>query len=123
MPAADAMPPSRSPGLPSRRPTPLRRRLQLRAAIDALFALLLVAGSLLLSQDPHTQLRMAILAAAFGLLAFMIRRSRDLASIRADHRARDAVFAGRGISIAQWHAGQPLAPWRERRAAAGESDS
>lgn len=83
-------------------------------------ALLLVPGAALLSSDPHTQLRLTIVAAGFALLAFMIRRSQDMADIRADLRARDAALAGRGISIADWHAGAPLPPWEKRVA---KSDS
>lgn len=124
MPVPMAMAPgTQAPTAARRRPTPVRRRMQLRAAADAVLALLLVAASTLLSPDPYTQLRLAIVAAAFAIMAFLIRRNQDLAAIRADHRSRDAEFEGRGISIAQWHAGRPLAPWRERGAGTSDCDS
>lgn len=107
--------PFRSPGSGAgRRPGSLRWRLRRRAIADTALALLLLPGVLMLSDDPHTRLRLAIVAVAFGLLAFLIRRNQDLAAVRADVRARDAALAGRGISIGAWHAGRPLAPWADR---------
>lgn len=114
MSAKESPTPPGATGEGAQRLAALRRRLRRRAIIDALVALLLLPSVMLLSADPHTQLRFLIVAAGFAILAFMIRRSHDLAMFRADLRLRQASLAGRGISIAEWHAGKPLPPWDQR---------
>lgn len=102
------------------RPGPMRpaapwRRMRRRATIDAalLIAFLLLVCQL--SGSTAELLRNAIAAAAIGMLLFVLRRGHDLAALARADRWRDDAVRGRGISLADWHAGRQLSPWAERR--------
>lgn len=91
-----------------------RRRLKLRAVLDALWLGALVAGLPFLFAHTLDAL-VATLAAGGGAIVFyMGRRSEDLERYAEDARARNARFRSRGISLSDWHGGQSLPPWEER---------
>lgn len=92
----------------------LRRRLRRRAGIDACLILLATAGASLLAVETADRLLGGLAVLSVGILLFVIRRGHDIAHLVEAGRWREAALAGRGISIAQWHAGEPLARWNER---------
>ncbi len=92
----------------------LRRRLRRRAALDALLILLTTAGASLMGADSHNRLLAGLAVLSVGILLFVMRRGEDVARLVDAGRWRDEATAGRGLSIAQWHAGVPLPEWSER---------
>jgi hypothetical protein len=92
----------------------LRRRLRRRARLDLLLAGAAVLGAGLLPADPHDGLSLALAALSIGLLLFVVRRSRDLAALASAAHAQQQALAARGISLADWQSGVPLAAWQHR---------
>jgi uncharacterized membrane protein len=92
-----------------------RNRIRRRAIVDAIA---IAAVAFAVSQpvaNPHDSLAVGIAAVALGMLLFVVRRGRDLAQFADAVRQRERALDGAGISLADWHGGQPLPPWSERR--------
>jgi hypothetical protein len=88
--------------------------LRVRALADSVLVMLLVAGTMLLVPDPHEALLAALVVAATGIIWFLARRERDMARRAAAGRWRADALNGRGVSLAEWHAGAAL-PARNTR--------
>lgn len=96
----------------------LARRVLRRAFTDILLLIALVLGASLLGRTPHEALLLTMLASIAGILLFLHRRGRDLGQLSRADQWRDEALEGRGISLAQWRAGEALGGWAERRDAA-----
>lgn len=95
----------------------LRARMRRRAATDAVLILLLTAGASLPADASHDRLLSGLAVLSIGILLFVIRRSRDVSRLVEAGRWRDEALVGRGLSLAQWHAGMALPEWSSRGAA------
>jgi len=96
----------------------LRLRIRGRAILDAILILLATGGVSLLAADSYQRLLLGLVVLSFGILLFVIRRSRDVARLIDAGRWRDEALAGQGLTLAQWHSGVPLPKWGQRDAAA-----
>lgn len=94
----------------------LRRQMRRRAAVDAVMILLATAGASLLATDSHDKLLSGLAVLSVGILLFVIRRSGDVSRLAEAGRWREEALVGRGLSLAQWHAGVPLPEWERRTA-------
>lgn len=100
-----------------RQVAPSGRRLRRRATMDAALLVVFLLLVCQLSGSTAELLRNAMIAAAIGTPLFLWRRGADLAALARADRWRDDAVRGRGISLADWHAGRDLSPWAERRPA------
>jgi len=92
-----------------------RMPMRLRAALDVLVVLAATSLPLSLVPDPYEALLLALVIASVAIVWFVARRERDLARHAAVGRWRADAVKGRGIPLADWHAGAPLPPWSARR--------
>jgi len=93
----------------------LSRNVRMRAVRDGGLVMLCTLGASLLATHSHDRLMAGLVVLSIGILLFMIRRSRDIARLVAASRWRDESLVGRGVSLAEWHAGVPLADWKGRK--------
>lgn len=92
-----------------------RRRLRQRALVDGLVLAAGVTASTFLFADLADRLLAGIAGAGAALVIFLARRDQDLARAAEAARAARSAMAGRGIPLADWHAGRPLPDWESRR--------
>jgi hypothetical protein len=93
----------------------LARRIRRRSALDGaviVLVTLLVTG---IASGEHQMLLHAIGCVSIGILLFMIRRSQDVVALTRADDWRDRAVAGRGMRLADWHAGAALPGWAQRR--------
>ncbi|WP_448579336.1 hypothetical protein [Thermaurantiacus sp.] len=91
-----------------------RRRLKLRAVLDAAWLGALVAGMPFLFAQTLDALVATLAAGGGAIVIYMGRRNQDLERYAEDARTRNARFRSRGISLSDWHAGASVPPWEER---------
>lgn len=91
------------------------RRLKRRAVFDMLLIGLAAGASALLADSVMGALEAGAIALSLGVLAFVIRRDRDLTRHARRGRWREQAVAGKGVSIAAWRDGARLVPWEERQ--------
>ncbi len=84
------------------------RRARRRATVDALLLAAATVGAAALPADPVRGLKAAALLLAAGLLLFLWRRGRDLDAVARARADTARALKGRGLSLADWHAGRPL---------------
>jgi hypothetical protein len=98
----------------------LTRRVRRRALLDVALVGLLTGTAAAVGATTHEALLAASSALSLGILGYVIRRDRDLVALAAEARLREDAVRGRGITLAQWRSGAPLAAWSARREAAAE---
>lgn len=103
-----------SPDLSGPAMSPVRRYLRRRSAMDVAIGVVAVLLSTLIGSTPHDKLLAAVAIASLATIWFLVRRHQDLEAIRQNRIARAREMQDRGISLAEWKAGQPLPPWDER---------
>ncbi|MCS6987075.1 MAG: hypothetical protein NZM40_06535 [Sphingomonadaceae bacterium] len=64
--------------------------------------------------DTEDALRWTAAALGAAVVAYVARRSHDLATHARELRRQSERLAARGVPLAAWHAGARLPPWRER---------
>jgi hypothetical protein len=94
------------------------RRLKRRALFDLLLVGLASAAAALLAETAWGALEAAMIALSLGLLAFVIRRDRDLTRHARRGRWRERAVEGKGVSMTAWREGARLVPWGERQGGA-----
>lgn len=94
--------------LPGPPPALLVRRARRRARAEGVLLALTTVGVALCWPDPVSGLTAAALTLSAGLLLFLWRRGRDLDAVARARHAESRALEGRGISLADWHAGRPL---------------
>lgn len=93
----------------------LRAQLKRRAVVDAIGLAAMVLLAPLPFADPFEALLAGLAAGGAALSLWILRRGNDLARAAAALRQPDADFQARGIPLADWHAGAPLAAWEDRQ--------
>jgi hypothetical protein len=91
------------------------RRLKRRAIVDLVAVALASVGAALLADSALAALEAGAIALSLGVLAFVIRRDRDLTRHARRGRWRERAVAGKGLSMAAWRGGAQLAPWEQRQ--------
>lgn len=95
--------------------------LKVRATLDLLLVMAAVGMALVLVPDPYEALLLALALGSGGLVWFVGRRERDMSRRARSRDWQGEAIAGRGISLADWHRGAPLAAWSERRREPGDA--
>jgi hypothetical protein len=93
----------------------MARRVRLRAQVDLLAVTLGTASAALLGSTTHEALLAGSAALSIGILAYVVRRDRDLVALASASRWREQAVEGRGLPLADWRRGAPLQPWPDRR--------
>lgn len=81
-----------------------RRRAALEGGLLGLLTLAVAAAA----EDPVDGLLSAALLLSAGLILFLWRRGRDLDAVARARAQAARSLDGRGLSLADWHAGRPL---------------
>jgi hypothetical protein len=90
------------------------RAIRRRAAIDGVLVVTVTLAVAMPVSNAADSLAIGMAAVSIGILFFMLRRRKDFAVLARASRLREQALAGRGMSLADWAAGKPLAPWNER---------
>lgn len=99
----------------ARRHRALARRARRRARLDMVLIALATGMAAMAGQGSHQALLAGSLALSLGLLAYVIRRDRDLTALAGVARWRVEALEGRGVSMPEWRDGASLDPWEVRR--------
>jgi hypothetical protein len=102
----------------ARRHQALARRARWRAKLDMVLIALGTGFATMIGKSSHEALMAGSLALSLGILAYVIRRDRDLTALAGEGRWRDAALEGQGLPIPAWRAGASLDPWEVRRSRA-----
>jgi hypothetical protein len=92
----------------------LSRSIHRRARLDILLVAGAAAGAAWLGRSPAESMMAALCALSLGILAYVIRRDRDLRRLAVQRRWRDRALAGKGVSLSDWRAGITPLPWPRR---------
>jgi hypothetical protein len=98
----------------ARRHSAVARRVRTRARCDIVLIGVATGIAAHLAADAHEALLAASLVLSLGILAYVIRRDRDLALFADTARWRDDALEGRGLPLSEWRRGARLPPWDER---------
>lgn len=90
------------------------RALRRRAFLDALIVTGVAVTLGWFADGPANAIMLIISTISIGMLFFIIRRHNDLRAVARITRWHDEQVAGKSLSLARWHAGETLPPWRER---------
>lgn len=99
----------------ARRHRALARQARWRARLDMLLIALGTGMAAMIGQGSHEALMAGILALSLGILAYVIRRDRDLTALAEEGQWRDQALKGQGLSVPAWRDGATLDPWEVRR--------
>ena len=93
----------------------LERQLRRKALAEGVLLLAAIAAAFLLLPGLKLALLGTLAIGGLGLALFLARRGRDLRQLASADDWRAQALEGRGLSLAEWHAGAELPNWTERR--------
>ena len=99
----------------ARRYRGLARRASWRARLDMLLIAIGTGMATMIGRTSHEALMAGSLALSLGILAYVIRRDRDLTALAEQGQWREEALKGQGMPIPAWREGAPLDPWEVRR--------
>ena len=99
----------------ARRHRALARRARWRAKLDMAMLAIGTGMATMIGQSTHEALMAGSLALSLGILAYVIRRDRDLTALAEQGQWRDQALEGQGVPMPAWREGALLDPWEVRR--------